>query len=111
MGVLKKVKASSIVETLVATVIIVILFAIASLTLNTMFIASAKGNTDAIETQLRILEYKYINGQIETPYFDDFKDWELSVEMEKGRDRNVLFQANHKKRIQRVSKNRIHAID
>lgn len=109
MGVLKKIKASSLVETLVATVIVVLVFAIGSHTLNTLFVNSVISNTDPIEAQLRILEYKYMNGSIETPYYDDFKGWEISVEkVHKGKQSIVMFEAIQLERNKQVYKSRLH---
>ena len=94
----KKLKASSLVETLVATVIIVLMFAVASLTLNNVFKNSIQNNTDAIDNQLNYLVYQYKNEQINIPYTDEFKDWEISIQKTEERDEKYIsFEATHKK--------------
>lgn len=94
----KKLKASSLVETLVATVIIVLMFAVASLTLNNVFRNTIKNNIDVIDNQLNYLMYQYKNGQINVPHVDEFEDWEISIQKTKERDEKYIsFEAIHKK--------------
>ncbi len=52
MVVLKKIKAFTLMETLVATVLIVIVFMISSMLLNNLFYNSIKDNTIAIDAHL-----------------------------------------------------------
>ena len=94
----KKLKASSLVETLVATVIIVLMFAVASLTLNNVFRNTIKNNTDVIANELNYLVYQYNNQQIAVPYANEFEDWEISIQKTKERnEKYILFEAIHKK--------------
>lgn len=79
MGVLKKIKASTLMETLVATVLIVIIFMVSSLVLNNLFLNSMKFNTQKIETELNLLEYDIQSGNIKFPYTTGFDNWEVSA--------------------------------
>lgn len=79
MVVLKKVKASTLMETLVATVLIVVVFMIASMILNNLFSNTIKNNTRAINTHLSELQYLYLNDNLKVPYMDDFGEWQVSV--------------------------------
>lgn len=88
MVVLRKVKASTLMETLVATVLIVVVFMLASMILNNLFSNSIKSNTRVIDTHLDELQYLYINDKIPLPYSDDFEDWEIDI--------NHLMIANQK---------------
>ncbi|AOW20781.1 type IV pilus modification PilV family protein [Urechidicola croceus] len=106
----KKVKASSLVETLVATVIIVLIFAIASLTLNNVFLSSIKNNTDEINRELNKLQYQLSNEKIKVPYNDTFKDWEITIEKTTESTINfITFEATHKNYKKTVTKKLIDA--
>lgn len=79
MVVLKKIRGSTLMETLVATVLIVVIFMIASMILNQLFSKTIQQNTRAIEAHLNELEYLYVHGQLLLPYADDYKDWEVEI--------------------------------
>ena len=74
-----KLKGSTLVESLVASVIIVIVFTIASLTLNNVFRSSIKSNTDGIQNRLNKLEYLYHNDKIHYPYQETFNNWNIQL--------------------------------
>ncbi len=98
MVVLKKINAATLMETLVASVLIVIVFMISSMILNNMFFNSIKNNTRAIKAHLNELEYLYINKKINTPYLDDFKNWEVSIKSFKEDNQiKILFEATNTK--------------
>lgn len=82
MALLKKVKASTLMETMVATVLIVIIFMIASLVMNALLSAKIKGDTQAITEELELLQYQYISNKLTVPYFEDRKDWEITVQLD-----------------------------
>jgi len=81
MAILKKIKASTLMETLVASVIIVIIFMLASMILNNIFSNSIKNNTKAIETHLNELQYFQLNNQLRLPYSETFKKWDITIVM------------------------------
>ncbi len=81
MVVLKKIKGSTLMETLVSSVLIVIIFMIASMILNNLFSNSIKNNTKIIETKLNKLQYQYLKDNIVLPYSDSYKKWNFSVEV------------------------------
>ena len=80
MVVLKKIKASTLMETLVATVLLVVIFMLASMVLNNLFSSTIKGNTKDIEVYLTELEYLYRNDKMVLPYDSDFGPWNIGVE-------------------------------
>jgi len=97
MDVLKKLKASSLMETLVATVLIIVVFMIASLTLNNILSGSIRKEQGKINTHLNELHYNYLHNQIEIPYYGSFDDWKVSIEQNKE-DIGILFiEALHTK--------------
>ncbi len=80
MVVLKKIKASTLMETLVATVLIVIVFMVSSMLLNNLFSNSIKGKTHPVQERIYELQYQYANKGLELPYFDELDGWQISVE-------------------------------
>lgn len=80
MVILKKVKSATLVETLVATALIVIVFVIASLTINNVLLNDFNNNTNSIENRLYELEYALQNNTIDLPYSEEFENWNITVE-------------------------------
>lgn len=66
-------------ETLVATVLIIVIFTMASLVMNTIFSSTIKRNTQPISERLQKLEYEYKNGLIKIPYFEEWETWEIEM--------------------------------
>lgn len=94
MVVLRKIKASTLMETLVATVLIVVVFMVSSMILNNLFSNSMKNNTREIDAYLNELEYLYKNEKLTVPYQDEFKDWQIIIEKDKENQSNkILFEA------------------
>lgn len=105
MVVLKKIKASTLMETLVATVLIVIIFILASMILNNLFSNSIKNNTGIIETQLSELQYFYEHGKLQLPYQETFKDWNIRInEFEENGKNFIEFEAIHSKTKKNVTR-------
>lgn len=99
MVVLKKVKASSLTEVLVATVIILLVFGIAIATLNNVLQSSVNKNTHSIKTMLTKLEYQYKNNRIKLPFYEEVDNWKIEIQKDKDA---IIFEAentNSKKKI------------
>lgn len=97
MVILKKIKGSTLMETLVATVLIVIVFMLASMILNTMFSSSIKNNTRSIEAKLSELQYLELNNQLEIPYQDTYDNWNISVGKYQENSKTIVeFEASNK---------------
>ncbi|WP_431160672.1 hypothetical protein [Flagellimonas beolgyonensis] len=104
MAQLRKIKASTLMETLVATVLIVIVFMMASMTLNALFANTVANNTHEVEQELLFLRYLYENGQLQLPYYDELRDWEVIVEAREWNSNNqVFFSAEHLETKKKVS--------
>ena len=96
MAVLKKIKASTLMETLVATVLIVVLFMTASMVLNNLFSASIQNNTYSVKQELFRLQYAYQNGVLELPYLAEIDDSQLTVKETKLQGvKGPVFLAKH----------------
>ncbi len=74
-----KLKASTLVEVLVASVLILIVFAIASMSLSNIFKSTLKSNTHTIDTHLNKLQYQYQYGKIVAKYQEEFQDWNITI--------------------------------
>jgi peptidoglycan hydrolase CwlO-like protein len=98
MVILKRVKGSTLMETLVATVIIVLVFMVSSMILNTLFSSSVNNNTQAIESHLNELQYLQLHEQLEIPYDDAFQNWNVTINRYKENDKyRIEFEATNQK--------------
>ncbi|WP_420571658.1 hypothetical protein [Kordia sp.] len=93
MVVLKKIKAATLMETLVATVLIVLVFMISTFLLNSLFNNTVRNNTDAVENHMSELMYLSRHGKISIPYEDELDDWYISIEREHTK---IRVEASHK---------------
>ncbi|MFD2916846.1 PulJ/GspJ family protein [Psychroserpens luteus] len=90
MVVLKKVKGSTLMETLVATVLIVVIFMLASMILNTIFSNTIKNNTQAVDTHLTELQYLQRNEKLELPYHEEFGKWQINILEHIENDKSII---------------------
>ena len=88
-------------ETMVATVLIVIIFTVASLVMNAQVKAITQGNTMPVETQLHRLEYEVLHGKIPLPHGDTWEEWRLDITEEKGL---IMLRAVHQKSGRKVER-------
>lgn len=92
-------------ETLVATVLVVVIFMISSMVLNNLFSSNIKNRTGAIDAHLTELQYRYINEKLTIPFYDDLDDWEISVERKKNTVSNqITFEAINRKTDKQITK-------
>ncbi|MEW7291277.1 hypothetical protein [Aquimarina sp. 2304DJ70-9] len=82
MVVLKKIQAATLIEVLTASVLIIIVFMIASLSFNNVFANQIKRDQSAIENRVKELEYLSIHRTIKLPYAEDFEGWEIMITSE-----------------------------
>ncbi len=106
--VLFKAKASTIVETLVASVIIVLIFSFASLILNNIFKERITKDISLPENRINELLYLLDKRQIKTPYNETLKNWEISIYEE---DLYVVFSAKNNKWIRSIEKKILHEVE
>lgn len=84
-------------ETLVATVLIVIVFMMSSMILNNLFSNALSSRTNKIEAHLNELHYLYLNEHLEMPYSDSFENWNITVESFKENNKeHISFEAINK---------------
>ncbi len=82
MVILKKVRGSTLMETMVATVLIMIIFLMASMILNNSFQSFVNGNTEVFENHLRKVEYELLHKENLEPKNETFNNWEIESKME-----------------------------
>lgn len=91
MALLKKcIKASTLMETLVATVLIVIIFMVSSMILNNLLMNNVRQNTEIAQERLNLLEYQYKNKGLELPYYEAFESWEINISKEKNTGNSII---------------------
>src|SRR5690606_4226789 len=88
-----KLGASTLMETLVATVLIVVVFMMASMTLNSLFANTIAQNDDEIRQELLYLQYRYGHGRLPLPYYGEIGPWSIEVERVGGTLDMVTFSA------------------
>lgn len=92
-------------ETLVATVLVVVIFMISSMVLNNLFSSNIKNSTRVIDAHLNELQYLYRNEKMEIPFYDDLDDWEISVERKKNTvSTQITFEAINRKTDKQITK-------
>ena len=91
MVILKKIKGATLIETLVASAIILIVFVFAMLSLNSIFFNSIKKDDSRLTNRLKELEYFSIHGKISLPFYEESDLWDISIqESDRGATFNVL---------------------
>ena len=90
MVVLKKIKSATLVEVIVATVLIVLIFMISSLLLNSLVLHTISKNTHVVETRMNALEYELQNGLLPVPYQENYSDWKISIQQDKSAHKSLL---------------------
>ena len=68
MVVLKKLRGSSLLENLVATVIVMVIFVIAGNAINQLVRSSNSNNSTNLDNAIRKTEYQILNGSINVPH-------------------------------------------
>ena len=96
MALLKKVKGSTLFETMVATVLLVIIFTVASLVMQSLLEGEHRQNTRRVQERLQVLEYAISQGQLALPYAEEWEGWSIDIIPSEGSGVAwVRFQAQH----------------
>ena len=105
MVVLKKITASTLMETLIATVLVVVTFLLASMILNNLVSNSVTSNTMAIDSRLIELQYLQQHQKLEIPYSERFQNWSISIERLKEHNETlIVFEATNLDRHKTIRK-------
>ncbi len=97
MALLKKLKSATLIEALVATIIIIIIFMISSLILNNLLATSFSKNTHGVENRIHEIIYSFDNNKFKLPYNEEYEQWDIEVFSEGNENIPLLFcRAVHK---------------
>ncbi len=77
-------------ETLVATILVLVIFMVSSMILNNLFSNTIRNNTRQITAHLNELEYMYHSKKLTIPYQDDFEHWNISITKEKSDHQDII---------------------
>lgn len=80
MALLKKLNGASLVETLTASVIIVVVFMIASFSFNNVFLSSVRSDDNLLQNRLEEIKYLFQYEKISFPFFEEGDYWIISGE-------------------------------
>lgn len=83
MALLKKIQATTLVETLLASAIILIVFLIASLTLNNVFLGSVKKDDTKLNNRVKELHYSVKYNTLTIPFYEETEQWDIAIEQQK----------------------------
>ncbi|AWI25278.1 hypothetical protein [Flavobacterium pallidum] len=110
MAVLKKIKSSTLVESLIATVLILIIFSISSLVINNLLQNKYHNETGAVENRLYEIEYLIQNKKIQLPYHEKYQDWDISIDniSNIGRPNEIALEVKNEKTGKTISKKRMY---
>jgi len=110
MALLTKLRSATLIEALVATVLIVIVFVVASLILSNLLFNAFSRNTHAVENRMFELEYQIQNKLIKLPYREEFNKWDIVVEsLNVNNESWLVSTATNKDNKKEVFKSKMHA--
>ena len=95
-------------EVIVATTILLTVFAIAIITLNNLLLSSVQKETQSMETQLEKLRYQYTNQQLKIPI--SYREDEFIIAVQKMNQNNqqfVVFSITNSKTNKSVTKKQL----
>ena len=94
MVVLKKIRSATLMETLTAVLIVVVVFLVASASLQNIYGAEVKNNDDVFRNRIKELKYLANNGKLSYPFLEDTKAWNIYLQQA---DEEVILTAVWKK--------------
>ena len=83
-----KLRGATLLETLVATVLILVIFLVSGLIINNLAKNTIQNNHHSIEVELKRLGYFGLHQKISLPYSAEFKNW--NIEVTKNADLNSI---------------------
>lgn len=95
MVILKKIRAASLVEALTASVIIVLVFMIASLSFNNIFMNTIRADDSLLVNRQKEIIYFTRHGKLDFPFFEEKEYWLISGHKEGKR---VYYEIQNKRK-------------
>ncbi|MDG2194283.1 MAG: hypothetical protein P8K77_05420 [Polaribacter sp.] len=101
----KKLEGSSLTETIVATILILIVFVITTASLNNILKNTLKRDTTAVEGMLNEFIYTYRYQKTQLPTTLEQGDWIIEIQHKKVENVEMVFiEATHKESKKKISK-------
>lgn len=79
MALLKKIKSATLVETLTASVLIIVVFMVASLSINNIIKNTVNKNGNEVLQRVKELYYLTNHQKIKLPYNEEYKNWDIRI--------------------------------
>ena len=80
MAVLKKIKSSSLIESLTASIIVVLVFMVASFSFNNVLMNTVRTDEFSLNTHLRELRYLMLHDKLTFPFYEEGQYWVIRSE-------------------------------
>ncbi|WP_350292617.1 hypothetical protein [uncultured Croceitalea sp.] len=91
MVILKKIRSATLMETMVSTVLLVVIFMVASLVMNALIAAKSNGDTQPVKERMLELEYQYVSEKLVVPYFEEWENWEIEIVQQNQQGREYVY--------------------
>lgn len=92
MALLSKLKAASLVETMIASVIIVTVFMVASFSINNVLLNSINSENTLLKSRLDEISYFALHNKLALPYYEEGLYWKISGKRVNG---EIVFDINN----------------
>ena len=105
MALLTKLKSATLVEALIATVICLVIFFIASLILNNVILNSFSKTHHSLVYRLNFLHDQVRNNNLSIPYQEQFMEWNINIiELNTADGDIIVLEVNDKTKTQLLQK-------
>lgn len=94
MVILKKIRSATLLETMIASVIIVIVFVVASLSVNNIFKGAINSDDSALRNRVNELTYFIHNKKIKVPFYEETALWDIAIEKQ---EEEIVMEISNKK--------------
>jgi hypothetical protein len=108
MVILEKIRAATLVETMVASVIIVIVFLIASLSLNNVFEGVVKSDDTVLQNRINEVIYFVKNEKLPIPFYEETDLWDIAIEEKERQLTATILNKKNSKEQQLIISNEAH---
>ncbi|MEM7087112.1 MAG: hypothetical protein AAF489_13075 [Bacteroidota bacterium] len=103
MALLKKIKGATLIETLIASALIVLVFLVASLSFNNIFGGVSKRNDHKYLNRVKELTYFANHKQLTLPFEEDTPQWTITItELSNVQLMKCFYKANPAKDIEKL---------
>ena len=80
VGLKRKLPASTLMETMVSTVLLVVIFMVSSMILNNLFQNQLDVQKEQVQHRLEVLAYQYRHNELANTYTEELGDWQIRLD-------------------------------